>query len=278
MTENRVESHYTTGSLLERIRQGLERAGVDPDRPSAADLKPVDEFHIGGAVATEELLAQVPLDPHLAVLDIGSGIGGTARLIAERTGARVTGIDLTREFVETAAALTALVGLDGRVAFRQGSALELPFEDASFDLATLIHVGMNIEDKPRLMAEAARVLRPGGHFIVYEVMRTGDGELAFPVPWARSPETSFVATPDAYRAAAVAAGFAPSAERNRRDFALDFFSRMRARIAEHGLPPLGIHLFMGDELRQAMIGNMIANIEAGRIAPVELILRLPEQE
>jgi SAM-dependent methyltransferase len=276
MTADPVESHYTSGSLLERIRQGLERAGIDPDRTSAADLKPVDEFHIGGAAATEELLAQVPLDAHLAILDIGSGIGGTARLIAERTGARVTGIDLTREFVETATALTELVGMADRVSFQQGSALELPFADASFDLATLIHVGMNIGDKARLMAEAARVLRPGAHFLVYEVMRTGEGELAFPVPWARSPETSFLATPEAYRAAASAAGFAPVAERNRRDFALDFFSRMRARIAEHGLPPLGIHLFMGEELRQAMIGNMVANIEAGRIAPLEMILRLPD--
>ena len=102
-------------------------------------------------------------------------------------------------------------------------------------------------------------------------MRTGEGDLAYPVPWARTPETSFVATPDAYRAAATAAGLAPVAERNRRDFALDFFSRMRARIAEKGMPPLGIHLFMGEELRQAMIGNMIANIEAGLIAPVEML-------
>ncbi len=210
------------------------------------------------------------------MLDIGSGIGGTARLIAERSGARVTGIDLTREFVETATALTALVGLDDRVDFRQGSALDMPFEESGFDLATLIHVGMNIEDKPRLMAEAARVLRPGAHFLVYEVMRIGEGDVAYPVPWARTPQTSFVDTPDAYRAAASAAGFAPVAERNRRDFALDFFTRMRARIAEHGMPPTGIHLLMGEEARQAMIGNMIANIEAGRLAPVEMILRLPD--
>jgi SAM-dependent methyltransferase len=276
MTANPVESHYTTGSLLGRIRRGLEQAGIDPDHTSAADLEPIDEFHIGGAAATGELLAQVPLDRQMAVLDIGSGIGGPARLIAERTGARVTGIDLTREFVETATALTALVGMDDRVAFRHGSALAMPFDDASFDLATLIHVGMNIDDKPRLMAEAARVLRPGAHFAVYEVMRTGEGDLAYPVPWAKTPETSFVATPDAYRAAATAAGFAPVAERNRRDFALDFFARMQARIAEHGMPPTGIHLLMAEEVREAMIGNMIANIRTGRIAPVEMILRKPE--
>ncbi len=115
MAANLVESHYSSGSLLERIRRGLERAGIDPDRPTAADLKPVDEFHIGGAAATGALLDQVALGPGMAVLDIGSGIGGTARLIAERTGGTVTGIDLTREFVETATALTAMVGLGDRV-------------------------------------------------------------------------------------------------------------------------------------------------------------------
>lgn len=276
MSENPVETHYTTGSLLERIRQGLREAGVDPDRPGAADLKPVDEFHVGGVAATEALLDQVPLAPGMAVLDIGSGIGGTARFIAGRTGASVIGVDLTREFVETATALTALVGMADRVSFREASALDMPFGDASFDAATLIHVGMNIEDKLGLMAEAARVLRPGGRFVVYEVMRTGEGDLAFPVPWSTVPETSFVAPPDEYRAAAEAAGFGVVAERNRREFALEFFTRMRARIAEHGLPPLGIHLFMGDDMRQKMIGNMLANIEAGRIAPVEMILRLPE--
>jgi SAM-dependent methyltransferase len=274
--EQDVSRHYGTAGLLDRILAGLRQAGVDPDRASAADLKPVDEFHIGGAAATEELLAQVPLAPDAAVVDIGSGIGGTARLIAERSGVRVTGIDLTREFVETATALSALVGMGDRVSFHQGSALEMPFDNGASDFATLIHVGMNIEDKHRLMAETARVLRPGAHFAVYEVMRTGEGDLAYPVPWARTPETSFVVTPNAYRAAAMAAGFAPVAERNRRDFALDFFIKMRARVAEHGMPPTGIHLLMSEELRHAMIGNMIANIEAGRIAPVEMILRLAE--
>lgn len=275
MAETGVERHYTTGNLLQRIRSGLEQAGIDPDRASAADLKPVDEFHIGGLAATEDLLDQVPLGPETAALDIGSGIGGTARCIAGRTGGAVTGLDLTPEFVETATALTTLVGMHERVSFRRGSALDMPFADDSFDLATLLHVGMNIADKPRLMAEAARVLRPGGHFLVYEVMRTGGGELEFPVPWAKTPETSFVGTPDEYRAAARSAGFELARERDRRDFALDFFARVQARMAESGPPPLGIHLLMGETVRQTMIANMVANIKAGRIAPVEMILRLP---
>ena len=269
-----VARHYGTGGLLDRIRDGLRQAGLDPDRARPADLKPVDEFHIGGAAATEALVEQAQLNPGMHVLDIGCGIGGTARLIAERVGARVTGIDLTDEFVQTATALSATVGLGDRTEFRTGSALDLPFGDDSFDAATLLHVGMNIADKRALMAEAARVLRPGAPFLVYEVMRTGEGELEFPVPWASAPATSFVATPEAYREAAGAAGFEVAHERERRAFALDFFARMRARMAEQGPSPLGIHLFMGDTARRK-IANMVTNIEAGRIAPVEMILRAP---
>lgn len=272
MTGNPVESHYTTGSLIERIRRGLEQAGIDSDRPTAADLKPVDEFHIGGAAATEELLAQLPLDPHLSVLDIGSGIGGTARLIAERVGCRVTGIDLTREFVETATTLTALVGMDDRVAFQQGSALEMPFEEDSFDLATLIHVGMNIEDKHRLMAEAARVLRPGAHFAIYDIMRTAGGDLTYPLPWAETADTSSVASPDSYRAAAEGAGFSVVSTRDQRQSAIDFFEKRQAVEAAGEPPPLGQQILMGENA-PTKIANLVHDVSAGALAPFEMVLK-----
>jgi ubiquinone/menaquinone biosynthesis C-methylase UbiE len=60
----------------------------------------------------------------------------------------------------------------------------MPFPDRSFDGAYMLHVGMNIEDKEKLASEVARVLRPGSVFGIYDVMRTGPGELAYPVPWA----------------------------------------------------------------------------------------------
>lgn len=273
--ESEVARHYTTGSLLERISQGLKATGVDPHRPTPDDLKQVDEFHIGGAEATRDLLAQIPLSATSRVLDIGSGLGGPARTIAATTGAHVTGIDLTEEFVATANALSDLTGLADRVTCIVGSALDLPFAAAGFDAATLIHVGMNIPDKPRLFAEAARVLKPGGTFAVYDVMRTAPGDLAYPVPWAESAETDFSAPPETYREAARGAGFAIAAERERRAFALDFFRARQADLAARGgPPPLGIHLLTGATGREKM-RNMFTNIEAGIVAPVEMICRLP---
>ena len=102
-----------------------------------------------------------------------------------RYGSQVTGIDLTREYVETGNTLCKWVGPHKRVFLQEGSALAMPFAERSFDGAYMLHVGMNIEDKEKLADEVARVLRSGSVFGIYDVMRTGPGDLAFPVPWQR---------------------------------------------------------------------------------------------
>ncbi|MDJ0942569.1 MAG: methyltransferase domain-containing protein [Kiloniellales bacterium] len=271
--EPAVAGHYTHGALLAAIREGLEALGKTPETVSVEDLAPVDEFHIGGRQASEDFLSQLPLDAEGEVLDVGCGLGGASRFTASRFGCRVIGIDLTTEYVETGRTLCEWVGLDDRIALHEGSALDMPFDDAGFDAAYMMHVGMNIADKESLFAEVFRVLRPGATFGVYDVMRLGEGELVFPVPWASTAETSAVAAPEAYKRALAAAGFAVTAERNRRDFALDFFAELRARIAAAGgPPPLGLHVLMGASGAEK-IKNMVENIGAGRIAPVEIIAR-----
>jgi hypothetical protein len=136
----------------------------------------------------------------------------------------------------------------------------------------MLHVGMNIADKPALAAGVRRVLRPGGIFAIYDVMRLAEGDLAFPVPWAASAATSFLASPAAYRTALAVAGFAIEAERDRSAFALEFFHALRARAAAEGRPVLGLHVVMGAGAREKT-ENMIRNLERGLIAPVEIIAR-----
>jgi SAM-dependent methyltransferase len=268
--ESGVSKHYASYDVLARIRAALGEMGHDPDKISPEVLKPVDEFHIGGAEATTALLEKLEIRSDMEVLDIGSGIGGPARMIAARYGCRVTGVDLTPDFVNTARALSKMCGMANRVRFEVGSAVELPLPDASFELALLLHVGMNVPDKATLFREARRVLREGGTFALYEVMHTGAGDLSFPVPWAETPDLSALETPDAYRAAAKAAGFALRAEENRREVALDFFSRLQAQAASGAPPPLGLHNLMGATVKEK-VANMIGAVRAGTIAPVQMI-------
>lgn len=269
--ETSVERNYTHGSLEQAILEALRSQGADMDHLTPADLAPVDEFHIGGRQATIELAARLGFQRGMRLLDIGCGLGGAARYFANERGCHVVGIDLTSEFVEVANSLARRVGLAGMVSYQQGSALDLPFASASFDGAYMLHVGMNIEDKGKLFTGARGVLKAGGLFGVYDVMRTGEGELTFPVPWAPDPGTSFVSEPSTYRGLLEAAGFEVLEERNLRDFAVDFFRQARARAAQ-GSPSLGVHLLIRAEFARKM-GNVVGSLERGLIAPVELICR-----
>lgn len=131
---DQVASHYAGGgNLASSIAESLRRAGKDIGKLTTAALGTVDEFHIRGRKATLELAQSLNLTTASHVIDIGSGLGGPARTLAETYECRVTGIDLTQAFCEAAAILSGWVGLGDRVAFRQGNATSLPFADGQFD-------------------------------------------------------------------------------------------------------------------------------------------------
>jgi ubiquinone/menaquinone biosynthesis C-methylase UbiE len=268
-----VSEHYLHGDLLNAIQAAITRLGKTVDSVTIEDLAPVDEFHIGGRQATERFLGQFNISEQDHMLDVGCGLGGTSRFVANKYKNHVTGIDLTQEYIETGKALCAWVKLDKHITLRQGSALSMPFQDETFDGAYMMHVGMNIEDKPRLFTEIYRVLRPGSSFGVYDVMRQKDGELAYPVPWATEVSESKLATPDQYRQALDNAGFEVLEESNRRDFALDFFKQLRIKTEADGGPPaLGLHTLMQGST-VSKINNMIDNITENYIAPVEIMAK-----
>ncbi len=281
-TETKVAGHYGRGQLEELILAAVAREGKDPENLTAVDLAAVDEFHVGGLEATQELAAHMELRAGLRLLDVGSGIGGPARYFAAEHGCAVTGIDLTEEFVRVARSLTTRTKLDGLVEFRQGSALELPFAPGSFDRAYMIHVGMNIADKAGIFREVRRALKPDGLFTIFDIMstgdgrtrdgRTGDGPLRYPVPWALSEETSFVGSAEEYRDALQNAGFRVAQERGRREFAIAFTERVLARMKQGGPPALGLHLLLGDKA-PIMAGNVLAMMKEGILEPVELHAR-----
>jgi len=271
-----VASHYTHGALETAILEALRAAGKNPDKLAHGDLAAIDEFHIGGRQATRELAAHIALPRGARVLDVGCGIGGAARCFAGERGWRIDGVDLTDEYVRVATALSRRVGMGDAVSFRQASAAALPFADATFDGAYMLHVGMNIFDKKGVFSEVRRVLKPGGVFAIYDVMRESDGAFVYPVPWSSEPATNAIATAATYRDLLAGAGFTIATERNRRDFAIEFFRQMRQRMAETAArgapPPPGLPILMGATAGQKA-ANMAALLEGGVISPIEIIAR-----
>jgi len=266
--EQQVASYYTRGELEDKILGMLRNAGMDTEQLHADDLARIDEFHLGGREATRVLSEFMHVQPGMRLLDVGSGIGGPARYFATR-GCEVTGIDLTEEFVRVAQSLTRLVKLDDKAEFRQASALKLPFDAGTFDGAYTIHVCMNIADKAGVFREVARVLKPGARFTLYDIMRIGDGAFNFPVPWARTAETSFVASVDDYRRDLEAAGFRIDHQRDRRQFAVEFMQKMMQQAAS-GPPAMGIHVLMGEQA-PLMLKNVQMAVAAGVLSPVEMV-------
>lgn len=273
-TEQQVAKHYGSGSgdaaLETRILEALSKAGKNVEKLTAVDLSGADEFHLGWLAQTIELGRELDLRPGTKLLDIGSGIGGPARYFAEAHQCQVAGIDLTPEFVACATALTQRCGLEDHVRFWQGSALGMPFPDGGFDVATLIHVGMNVKDKASLFTEARRVLKRGGVFCVYDIMHMNGMPLRYPMPWSAGPETSFVESPETYRELLAKAGFRIARERSRRDFCLALAAKMREDVAVNGAPPLSLHILMGPAGKERL-GNVMAALESGTIAPIEMI-------
>jgi SAM-dependent methyltransferase len=270
-----IAGHYSRGDLLARLRGALIADGGDPDRPTPADLAPYDQFHGRGLEATEELIGQVRAlaDDHL--LDIGSGIGGPARAFARHFGCRVTGIDLTGEFVVLARHLTKLVGLADRVAFEQGDALAMPFAGAAFDGAYSMNVAMNIADKRGFYREIGRVLRPGAWLALSEIAR-GDGVPDYPTPWARNSDQSFLATPGETLAGLEAAGFTITRFRDTVEPSLAYGAHSRAMVERGEKPPHRAVMLIHGELARDAMANTARALADGRIIPIEVVAKWRE--
>jgi ubiquinone/menaquinone biosynthesis C-methylase UbiE len=267
--------HYGgTSSLLESIIEAIGDSGIELEDLTVDDLGPVDEFHIGGRAATQRLVDRAKIPNGSRVLDVGSGVGGTGRFLAETGAHKVTGVDITPEYVEVANALSTLVGAEESAEFRLGDVCELPFSSGSFDAAVLLHVGMNIEDKRTAFSEVARVLVGGGVFAIYDIMGPDDVELEFPVPWASSGRSSYLATANEYTRILEDVGFEVEDVADRSEFAKEFFAGLRERSEATPAPRLGLHLLMGEEA-QIRYGNMVKAVDAGLIGPVEILASKP---
>jgi MPBQ/MSBQ methyltransferase len=266
-----IDAHYHVDDLAGVIREALAAAGKPLAAVAADDLAPVDAFHMRGRQATAELAALVISRPGRRVLDIGCGIGGTARYLAAHHGCDVTGVDLTESFCRVATELSAWVGLGESTRFRRASALELPFHDETFDVVWTEHVQMNVADKRRFYAEATRVLRPGGRLAFHDIFRGPTAEPYYPTPWADDASLSFLCTPAEARATLGELGLSALHWSDRSEEAERYFATILAKIKEQGPPPVGLHLIIARQAPEKL-ANLHRNLEERRIVGVQAVL------
>jgi sarcosine/dimethylglycine N-methyltransferase len=262
-----IDTQYSTGVSRQGIERALVAAGLDLAHLQPADLAPLEDFHTMGRIATHQLVDLLNITSDHRVLDAGSGVGGTARFVANGCGCRVTAVDLTDEYCETARWLNQLVGLDDRISVQQADVTELPFTDATFDIIFSQHVQMNVADKTRLYAEARRVLVDGGRLALWDIV-SGDGrELGYPLPWADQPDRSHLATADQLHSTIESAGFTID---HWADLTADAAALMQALLT---LPanPLGLHAFVEDFEQKAQ--NLTAALADGRLRAIQGVAR-----
>ncbi|MCF8475039.1 MAG: methyltransferase domain-containing protein [Emcibacter sp.] len=269
-----IHNYYSPNDLYNKIIEGLHKLEKDLSKVTLDDLQPVDEFHIRGDTATKELIKLCGFTPDMHILDVGCGIGGSTRRLSHEIGCRVTGIDLSDEYIDTAERLTTLLNMQERVKFHATSALSLPFEDNSFDGVWSLQMNMNVEDKLAWLKETYRVLKPGSRVILYEVCGHKNTPPHFPVPWAQDGSMSFLVPPKAFKEIIQAAGFDITLWHDKTDLAQKAFVNAKEPVGEPNLPALGVYLLVGKDI-QTKAYNLRRNLDEERVSLIETVAVKP---
>lgn len=191
-----------------RIHSELLALGIDGESPLAVeDLTPFDQYHYHGTAAVDAAIAALGLEPASRVLEVGSGIGGPARYMADSAGCSVTALELQDDLHRTAEGLTDRCKLRGQVHHLLGDMLEGPCAGADFDALVSFLVFLHIPDRARLFDVCFASLRPGGAIFIEDLTKLKEPS---PAQWAGLQEKvfcSYLPTADDYRAHLEGAGF-----------------------------------------------------------------------
>ncbi len=273
-----MEAHYRVPGLRDLLDSKLGMSAPDGRRWRISDFAALDQFHFGGWQATVELASLCALTSDSMVLDLGSGLGGPARYLATAFDCTVEGIDISADFVDAARYLTERVGLVDRVSFQRGDACRIPFLANYFDVVWTQHVSMNIENRAQLHREVARVLRAGGRFAIFDPVGTSFGPPDFPLPWSRTPETSFLVTADAMRGLLLADGLfeVVSWKEKTADVLAWAASHTHGESQSTPEPAVTLGQIVGPDA-PLMVRNFTAGLRFGRLELVQAVLRRTEK-
>lgn len=269
MTTDEVSGQYTTGLSRYNIEQALTKAGKSLDRLRPTDLGMLEDFHTMGRLATVQLADLAKITGEDMVLDAGSGIGGTARFLADQRGCHVMAVDLTEEYCEIARWLNHCVGLDEKISVHHGDVTHLSFADNTFQVVISQHVQMNVPDKARLYQEARRVLTTSGRLAIWDIAAGTPGEPNYPLPWADHAEMSHLATVDELRGAIESSGFVVEQWNDLTEQAVTTMEAILALPAN----PLGLHTFV--EHFSTKADNLVRGLSSGRLRAIQAVAHVP---
>jgi ubiquinone/menaquinone biosynthesis C-methylase UbiE len=267
---NSIKNQYSNPHLFNSIKKAFTETGKDFDQLTPDDLTSVDFFHIRGYKSTKELAELCKIKPNMKVLDVGCGIGGTARFLASQYGCFVTGLDIIDEYTRTAYSLSVLLKLNKITEFKTGSACRLPFEDETFDVVWTENVQMNIKTKNEFYSETYRVLRNHGKFVFHDVFSGNKNKVLYPVPWADDESISFLIEVKKVKQLLNSFNFKISFWADKTEISAEAFEKSAGKIKLDGLPPLGLHLLMGDNTVDK-IRNMARNLVEKRLTVIQCI-------
>ena len=273
MEHNEIIAHYHTDNISDVVLQAIEKEKGSLKDLKVHDLVPIEGFHIRGRKSTVELSELLQIKPTDNILDVGSGLGGSARYLASQYGCHVVGLDLTPSYVSLAADLSELVGLQDLNTFKCGNALEMPFENDSFDILWVEHVQMNIFNKKEFILEISRVLKPFGRLAMNEVFKGEKGEPYLPAPWSSDKSTSFMVSSAHMKQLFENANFTVLEWRDVTDISSQWFQGMLKRMETNGSPPFGVHLLMGQNAKEKMI-NVGRSLAKDRAKVIQAVLKL----
>ena len=258
-----IENHYLKEELYEDILNRLKEQDIGLNEVKRSDIAGADEFHVRGAAVSKELAESINLEGAI-VLDVGCGLGGPCRMLADEYNCQATGIDLSNEYIRTAKELSKLVKLDSKTSFVQGDATCLPFDDSTFDVVWTQHVQMNIPGKENLYSEISRVLKPGGHFLYYDILKKEDGEINYPMPWATTPDMSFLFKETDMDSFLTQFGLTKEQSNDQTQAGIVFFDTLVAKLKEFGPPKMGLNVLMGETTKPKLM-NLLGHLKSGEL-------------
>ncbi|MDY0202313.1 MAG: class I SAM-dependent methyltransferase [Tenuifilaceae bacterium] len=260
---SQIEKHYHQPNLYDDIINRLKELEVDLNNVTRKDIAGVDEFHVRGAEVSREL-AKIANINNARLLDIGCGIGGPCRMLADEFNCDTVGIDVSKEYVATASKLSELVGLSHSTKFIYGDATNLPFGNNEFDVVWTQHVQVNISDKLKFYSEIKRVLNDNGVFIYYEVFKTGNKEVNYPLPWADESSISFLEQSSKIDSILLQLGLVKKQSANQTESGIKVLEKMLDRLTTRGAPRLGLNVLMGASTKDK-IANLLSGLKEGKI-------------